>query len=292
MTFSRRHGDPSRPWTKFSINLKKPDGSRRLDYQGNWRDIFQNWEPLAWSYPEFVEGMISVFVNATTADGYNPYRVTRDGIEWEAPSPEDPWANIGYWSDHQIIYLQKLLEISARFHPGRLEALLEQPIFSHANVPYRIKPSAALVRDWYDTITFDRHLDGAIAEAVRALGTDGKLMRRSNGTVVHVTLAEKLLILLLAKLGNFVPEGGIWMNTQRPEWNDANNALVGKGVSVVTLCYLRRYVTFLSGLLSAGPEPTLTLSAEVQSPSAPRRPSWRHTKPPSGMDLAMLNGAR
>ena len=42
-------------------------------------------------------------------------------------------------------------------------------------------------------------------------------------------LAEKLLTLLLAKLVNFVPEGGIWMNTQRPEWNDANNALVGKG---------------------------------------------------------------
>jgi hypothetical protein len=43
------------------------------------------------------------------------------------------------------------------------------------------------------------------------------------------SLAEKLLTLLLAKLVNFVPEGGIWMNTQRPEWNDANNALVGKG---------------------------------------------------------------
>ena len=265
LTFSRRHGDPSRPWNKFSINLKKPDGARRLDYQGNWRDIFQNWEPLAWSYPEFVEGMISVFVNATTADGYNPYRVTRDGIEWEAPSPEDPWANIGYWSDHQIIYLQKLLEISARFHPGRLEALLGQSIFSHANVPYRIKPYAALVKDWYDTIAFDRHLDGAIAEAVRALGTDGKLIRHSDGAVAHVTLAEKLLILLLAKLGNFVPEGGIWMNTQRPEWNDANNALVGKGVSVVTLAYLRRYVTFLSGLLTAAPETTLALSSEVQS---------------------------
>jgi hypothetical protein len=51
-----------------------------------------------------------------------------------------------------------------------------------------------------------------------------------------------LLTLLLAKLVNFVPEGGIWMNTQRPEWNDANNALVGKGLSVVTLCYLRRYI--------------------------------------------------
>ena len=42
LTFSRRHGDPSRPWNRFSINVIKPDGSRALDYEGNWRDIFQN----------------------------------------------------------------------------------------------------------------------------------------------------------------------------------------------------------------------------------------------------------
>jgi hypothetical protein len=30
-------------------------------------------------------------------------------------------------------------------------------------------------------------------------------------------------------MSNLIPEGGIWMNTQRPEWNDANNALVGNG---------------------------------------------------------------
>ncbi|MFP4395818.1 MAG: hypothetical protein ACLFTI_11200, partial [Anaerolineales bacterium] len=105
LTFSRRHGDPSRPWNRFSINLKHPDGTPRLDYQGNWRDIFQNWQPLAYAFPASIEGMIAKFLNATTADGYNPYRITRDGIEWEAPEPEDPWANIGYWSDHQIIYL-------------------------------------------------------------------------------------------------------------------------------------------------------------------------------------------
>ena len=126
LTFSRRHGDPSRPWNRFSINLRQPGGGRRLDYQGNWRDIFQNWEPLAWAYPAFVEGMIAKFLNATTADGYNPYRVTRAGIEWEVPEPDNPWANIGYWSDHQIIYLQKLLEISAQVHPGRLQALLHR----------------------------------------------------------------------------------------------------------------------------------------------------------------------
>ena len=52
------------------------------------------------------------------------------------------------------------------------------------------------------------------------------------------------MVSMLSKLSNFVPEGGIWMNTQRPEWNDANNALVGYGISVVTLCYLRRYIEF------------------------------------------------
>ena len=88
---------------------------------------------------------------------------------------------------------------------------------------------------------------------------------RADGQVLHVTLAEKLLTLLLAKLANFVPEGGIWMNTQRPEWNDANNALVGKGLSVVTLCYLRRYIVFCQELFSQQRGcSTVPLSAEVQ----------------------------
>ena len=39
------------------------------------------------------------------------------------------------------------------------------------------------------------------------------------------------------------------MNTLRPEWNDANNALVGYGASMVTLCYMRRYVAFLQTLV-------------------------------------------
>ena len=70
-----------------------------------------------------------------------------------------------------------------------------------------------------------------------------------DGQVYQVNLLEKLLVPLLCKLGNLVVDGGIWLNTQRPEWNDANNALVGQGVSMVTLNYLRRYVNFLQGLL-------------------------------------------
>ncbi len=264
--FSRRHGDPTRPWNRFAINIKKEDGSKRLDFEGNWRDIFQNWEALAYSYPEYVESMICTFLNATTADGYNPYRITRQGIEWEHLEPNNPWANIGYWSDHQIIYLQKLMEISARVHPGKLQAFLAQPLFSYANVPYRVKPYADLQRDPYNTIDFDWDMEREIELRVKARGTDGKLVYSRNKQVLQATLAEKLLTLLLAKLVNFIPEGGIWMNTQRPEWNDANNALVGKGVSVVTLGYMRRYLVFFKDLLAQSESvlSTVQISEEVQ----------------------------
>lgn len=265
LTFSRRHGDPSRPWNQFEINLRKADGSQQLDYQGNWRDIFQNWEALAYAYPEFVEGMIAVFLNATTVDGYNPYRITRDGIDWEVPEPSNPWANIGYWSDHQIIYLQKLLEACARFYPGKLETLLARRSYTYANVPYRIKPYADLLKNPYSTIDFDWDRHHQIEALIQDYGSDGRLVLDANGDVVHTTLAEKLLNLLLAKLVNFVPTGGIWMNTQRPEWNDANNALVGKGISVVTLGYVRRYLVFFKKLLASSGLESLTLSTEITS---------------------------
>jgi len=264
LSFSRRHGDPSRPWNRFAINIKKDDGSQQLGYEGNWRDIFQNWEALAYSYPEYVESMICTFLNATTLDGYNPYRITRQGIEWELPEPGNPWANIGYWGDHQIIYLQKLMEVSARVHPGKLQAFLAQPIFSYSNVPYRIKPYTDIQDDPYNTIDFDWSLEREIELRVKERGTDGKLTSTHAGKILLANLAEKLLTLLLAKLVNFVPEGGIWMNTQRPEWNDANNALVGKGLSVVTLCYLRRTIFFYKQLLEQSALRTVQISREVQ----------------------------
>lgn len=263
LSFSRRHGDPSRPWNRFSINLRGPDGARRRDFQGNWRDLFQNWEPLGYAFPAYLESMVALFLSATTADGYNPYRITRAGVEWEVPEPSNPWANIGYWSDHQIIYLLKLLEGLERCEPGRPAALLNRRSFAHVQVPYRIKSYAELLENPSDSIVFDWDLERAIEARVAAQGADGKLMQASAGQVLHVSMAEKLLLLALAKLVNFVPEGGIWMNTQRPEWNDANNALVGKGLSVVTLAYLRRYLVFCRRLLAAGPA-ELTLTAELR----------------------------
>ncbi|MHC4821809.1 MAG: hypothetical protein ACYTDX_08845, partial [Planctomycetota bacterium] len=106
-------------------------------------------------------------------------------------------------------------------------------------------------------------LEARIAERTAAVGADGKLIRDEGGEVYLVNLAEKLLVLVLAKLSNFIPEGGIWMNTQRPEWNDANNALVGYGVSMVTLYYLRRFQRFCADLFGELQEASIPLSEEV-----------------------------
>jgi hypothetical protein len=262
LTFGRRHGDPSRPWNRFTIKLRDADGHRLLSFEGNWRDIFQNWEALLLSYPEFIEFVVAKFVNASTVDGYNPYRITRQGIDWEVVEPDNPWSHIGYWGDHQVIYLLKLLELSRQFHPARLHALLHEPIFSYANVPYRIREFSALVEDPKTTVDYDHALAARIEERVAVMGADGKLVVGASGDVHLVNLLEKLLVPLLAKLGNFVADGGIWLNTQRPEWNDANNALVGHGVSMVTVYYLRRYVRFLQELLN-GEQDDFAISAEV-----------------------------
>ncbi|SDS23837.1 hypothetical protein SAMN04515667_1722 [Formosa sp. Hel1_31_208] len=251
LKFSRRHGDPSRPWNKFSINTRDEiDGSKILDYEGNWRDIFQNWEALAHAYPEYIESMIHKFLNATTFDGYNPYRVTKDGFDWETIEPDDPWSYIGYWGDHQIIYLLKFLEFIEDHKPGKLSSYFNKDLFVYANVPYKIKSYQDTLKNPKDTIDFDEELDEKIHIKRSELGADGALLRDQNFFICKVNFVEKILATVLAKVSNFIPEGGIWLNTQRPEWNDANNALVGNGVSMVTLYYLRRFLHFFENVIN------------------------------------------
>ncbi len=265
LTFSRRHGDPSRPWNVFAIEVKDEHGQKILNYQGNWRDIFQNWEALALAFPGYVESMVFKFLDASTADGHNPYRLTRDGFDWEVVDPHDPWSHIGYWGDHQVIYLLKLLEVSRRYHPGAIEELLQRRVFSYADVPYRIKPYEKLLEDPQHTIDFDWDAQREALRRVSELGGDGRALPDGQGGLCRASLAEKLLVVVLAKLFNFIPEAGIWMNTQRPEWNDANNALVGHGVSMVTLYYLRRFVAFCRTLFAAAAGTGCDVSAELGS---------------------------
>lgn len=265
LKFSRRHGDPSRPWNKFSINLRnEDDGSKILDYQGNWRDIFQNWEALAHSYPAFIEGMMFKFLNASSFDGYNPYRVFKDGFEWETIEPDNPWSYIGYWGDHQIIYLLKFLEFIQQYYPEKFDEYFKEDSFVYANIPYRIKPFEALIEDPKNTIDYDYKRESAIEKRREQIGADGALLTTPEGSVYQVNFIEKILATVLAKISNYIPEGGIWMNTQRPEWNDANNALVGNGVSMVTLYYLRRFLAFFKELINQSAVSEVQISSELK----------------------------
>ncbi|MGL4401022.1 MAG: hypothetical protein ACRCXD_14225 [Luteolibacter sp.] len=261
--FSRRHGDPSRPWNRFEIHTKDAEGRPLFAYAGNWRDIFQNWESLAYSYPLCFGSMISIFLNASTADGYNPYRITRSGVDWEVFDASDPWSHIGYWGDHQIIYLLRLLEGQERFSPGLLTTRLNDRCHTYASVPYEIGGFDELVKDPKHSIRFNETLHQQLAARAGLIGGDGKLLASADGEIIHVSLAEKLLVPLLVKLSNLVPGGGIWLNTQRPEWNDANNALAGWGLSVVTVCYMRRYLAFLDTLFDARAVAEFELSEPV-----------------------------
>ena len=186
-------------------------------------------------------------------------------MDWECPDPHDPWAYIGYWGDHQIIYLQKFLELSHEFHPGTLEALLRKEIFAYANVPYRLKPYSEIVKNPKETIVFDFELNDEIKELTRKTGADGVLLRDRENEIYRVNLTEKILVTLLAKISNFIPEAGMWLNTQRPEWNDANNALVGNGASMVTLYYLRRFLKFWSERFNESGSKEIPVSEEVET---------------------------
>ena len=267
LIFSRRHGDPSRPWNRFNIHLRDNDGNPILNYEGNWRDIFQNWEALAWSYPQYIKNMTAKFLNAMTIEGFNPYRISREGIDWEIPDPDDPWSQIGYWGDHQVIYLQKLLEVYAKLNEAQLVSELGEKIYASSNVPYKIKNYKSIVADPRNSIAFDYKLSAKLKECAASAGSDAKLVTATgiagDGDVAMVTLATKLLQVVIAKMANFVPGGGIWLNTQRPEWNDANNALAGYGLSMVTLYYLHRFVKFLTRLFDSSDAQSFVLPSAV-----------------------------
>ena len=251
LTFSRRHGDPSRPWNRFSIRVRDAAGRQVVNYQGNWRDIFQNWEALLPSEPAYAGSMITAFLGAMTPDGYNPYRVSRDGIDWEVVEPDNAWSHIGYWGDHQVIYLLRLLEAAQAHDPALLPGLWNRALFSFADVPYRLLAHDEQTAHPKSTIRFDAPAHARAHARARSLGADGLLVCDAAGLPVLATLAEKLAIIVLAKAGSLVPGGGLWLHTQRPEWNDANNALVGNGLSVVTLAHLRRFLCFVAALPGA-----------------------------------------
>jgi hypothetical protein len=191
LTFSRRHGDPSRPWNQFSIRVRDGSGRRIANYEGNWRDIFQNWEALVPSQPEYLGSMIATFLCAMTPDGYNPYRIGRDGIEWEVIAHDNPWSHIGYWGDHQVIYLLRLLEAAQDREPIWLGDCWDRALFSFADVPYRLKPHAEQTAHPKDTVVFDDAAHARAHERARRIGSDGLLVCDEADVPVLATLSER-----------------------------------------------------------------------------------------------------
>ena len=242
ISFSRRHGDPSRPWNNFSISLKKADGTPVTGYEGNWRDIFQNWEAMCMSFPMYYENIIVKFLNACTVDGYNPFKLSRTGPDWDKPDPKEPWSTTGYWSDHQIIYLVRLIEGLNKYSPKRFDRLVREVGYSYSDVPYEIVCFDDMVKNPKQTVKYNYDKNSRIDIEAEKYGTDRKLVN-CDGEVYYTSFAEKYLLLAMTKMTNHAVGGGIWMNTQRPEWNDANNAIVGYGLSVVTACQLKRYLS-------------------------------------------------
>ncbi len=263
LSFSRRHGDPSRPWNRFSIRIRDEEGHRLLAYEGNWRDIFQNWEALAWSWPEFLDGFVTKFLSAMSRDGYNPYRIGRSGVDWEVVEHDNPWSNIGYWGDHQLIYLLKFLELAQASRPGLLESLWNKSIFATADVPYRLAGFEDTYAHPKKTVSFDEAAHDKAMSRVKAIGFDGRLVTDAQGQPLLTTMADKIFIDVLVKTANLIPGCGLWLNTQRPEWNDANNALVGYGVSVVSLAYLRRFLVFLGAFAAKAGDFTASSSTRA-----------------------------
>ena len=146
--------------------------------------------------------MVYRFLNASTFDGYNPYRVTKDGFDWEAIEPDDPWSYIGYWGDHQIIYLLKLLECLQRYQPAELHRLMAENVFTYAAVPYRIKSYEDILADPKSTVDFDRSWDEAIRERRDQMGSDGALLATPDKKIYHVNFIEKILATTLSKVSN------------------------------------------------------------------------------------------
>jgi hypothetical protein len=181
-----------------------------------------------------------------------------------SPRTERPMRTYLLLGDHKIVYLLQLLEWSRSFEPSRLTSLLDNSACAYAEVPYRIRSFEDIVKEPQNTIDYDYVLAEQIEERVAEMGADGKLLQCRDGGPLHVSLLEKLLVPVLATLTNFVPEGGVWLNTQRPEWNEANNALVGNGLSMVTTCYLRRLLAFMVEWLSdEGVQDLCDVSTEV-----------------------------
>ena len=167
LKFSRRHGDPS-----------------RLDYQGNWRDIFQNWEALGAVLPGVHREDDRQVRQRHHGRRLQPVPHHEGRHRLGSPEPDNPGRYIGYWGDHQIIYLLKLLECRVQDHPGALwRRLPERPSSSTPTSPTGSSRTRSCSRIRKNTIDYDDEREKVIEQKVAAIGADGKLVRETDDAV-------------------------------------------------------------------------------------------------------------
>lgn len=277
--FSRKHGDLERDYNFFVI---EPEYYSQGN--GNFRDVLQNRRNDTLFHGFVKDHNLWHFASLISADGYNPLSI--EGIQFEyqgqvqyagledfIQKPFTPGSlykklidlghaddvaettmkvilkgsipkikasfGEGYWNDH-FTYIYDLIEGFLDIYPEQEDVLL----FHQSK--YRF---------------FDNHTDVLPRSEKTVLTKDGKV--RQYGALSHyhghsdwlevyhkpveVTLASKLLTLVLNKYGLLDPAGiGLSYDANKPGWNDAMNGLPGLfGSGVSEMFELKRLNAYL-----------------------------------------------
>jgi hypothetical protein len=140
--FGRRHGDPSRPWNRFDIHGDGSAGNRCSDS----RQLARHLPELGGAGTQLsclLPNLVAVVLNASTVDGFNPYRLTR--AAWSGrPICRSPLEQLRLLGDHQIVYLlgssRRSTCVARNARSDAAPAHLQL-----CDVPYRIAPFAEIL---------------------------------------------------------------------------------------------------------------------------------------------------
>lgn len=277
--FSRKHGDLERDYNFFVI---EPEYYSQGN--GNFRDVLQNRRNDTLFHSFVGDHNLWHFASLISADGYNPLsieglqfeylgKVVYPGLDGFIQKPFTPGSiykklidlgyddsqaentmkvilkesnpiikasfGEGYWNDH-FTYIYDLIEGYLDIYPEQEKALLFE------KKKYRF---------------FDNHTDVLPRREKTVLTKDGKVRQYGalahhhghsdwlliGGKPVEVSLASKLLTLVLNKYGLLDPAGiGLSYDANKPGWNDAMNGLPGLfGSGVSEMFELKRLNQFL-----------------------------------------------
>ena len=274
--YSRKHGDPERDYNFFTLEpMYFSQGN------GNFRDVLQNRRNDNFFYLDVKDFNIKYFGSTIQPDGYNPLSIEGVKFKYEGNnteytknlnelftpgeaikylidrglSNEEAYFELtnilkdsvyelevnygeGFWQDH-FTYLYDLIENYLRIYPDKeIDLLFNDQSYSFFQSPVKVRP-----RDEKSYLM----PDGKIRQHEALAWMEGiDKWANSNGKVLKVNLASKLLTLILNKYSLLDSDNiGVMYEADRPGWNDALNGLpgvFGSGVGeMIELLRLTRY---------------------------------------------------